>query len=162
MSTAVISDCGRYRYQLTREWSQGKSTVLWLMLNPSTADAMVDDRTIGRCIEFSKRFGVDRLAVCNLYAFRATKPASMWKAEKAGVDIVGPENDSHIMNESPDLIVCGWGGNAKPDRVARVFELLDGSAPIYCLHKNDDGSPKHPLYIKGDAPLTVWRPHNGG
>lgn len=154
---AIISDCGKYRYQLSREWSNSPSSVRWIMLNPSTADATTDDRTISRCIEFSKRWGCGRLYVCNLYAFRATKPADMWKHRKDGGDIIGPDNDYHLVNTPGDITVFACGGNAEPERLRAVYALLDGSTPIRCLVQNADGTPKHPLYVKGDTPLIHWR-----
>jgi hypothetical protein len=36
--SATISECGRYRYDLIRRWREG-DLMLWIMLNPSTADA---------------------------------------------------------------------------------------------------------------------------
>lgn len=157
--SAVISECGAYRYQLGRKLGDSSlRTVKWIMLNPSTADAMTDDRTIGRCIEFSRRWNCGQLYVCNLYAFRATKPADMWKYRKNGGDIIGPENDRYLVSTPADVIVFACGGNAEPDRLRQVFELLDGSAPVYCLIENADGTPKHPLYMKGDTPLKTWQP----
>jgi hypothetical protein len=81
---ATLSDCGRYRYRLWRRWADGP-TVLFVMLNPSTADADVDDPTIRRCIGFARSWGAGALEVVNLYAWRATQPAEL----KAAVGPVG-------------------------------------------------------------------------
>jgi hypothetical protein len=74
--TATISDCGRYRYTLGRTWSD-EPPVLFVMLNPSTADADVDDNTISKCIGFAKRWGHGGITVVNLYAWRATNPKEL-------------------------------------------------------------------------------------
>src|SRR6185369_17379869 len=90
--TAVISKCGKYRYSLRREWIGGAGTVCFIMLNPSTADASVDDPTIRRCIGFAQRWGYQILEVVNLYAYRATRPRDMF----AAADPVGPENEYYL------------------------------------------------------------------
>ncbi|MFO6262918.1 DUF1643 domain-containing protein [Pseudomonas aeruginosa] len=48
--SAIISECGQYRYLLTRpgDCLADKGTAVFLMLNPSTADAALDDPTIQR------------------------------------------------------------------------------------------------------------------
>jgi hypothetical protein len=122
------------------------------MLNPSTADATLDDPTIRRCIGFSKAWGRNALTVCNLYALRATDPADLWKSD----DPIGPENDLHLLNSFGDLIVCAWGANAKLARVEHVCRLLNGSAPLMCLGTTNAGAPRHPLYIAGATPLQTY------
>lgn len=152
-SSAVISDCGQYRYLLGRRWGDGPSCV-FIMLNPSTADAEQDDRTIGRCREFAKREGCGGLIVVNLFAFRATKPEAMLSA----ADPVGPENDAYIAGALaiPDRpVIAGWGawkGAAK--RGAEIVRQYPGR--LRCLEVTKDGHPKHPLYVKGDRPLLPF------
>jgi hypothetical protein len=143
--SAVVSPCGRYRYVLRREVPDlfaTRRTALWVMLNPSTADATADDPTIRRCLDFSRAWGCDRMVVVNLYALRTTDPRRLWDAE----DPVGPENDAHIGTAAglAGLTVCAWGGHAKPERVAQILPLL--SAP-QCLGRTRGGSPRHPLYL---------------
>src|SRR5262249_14212908 len=92
---AVISDCGRYRYSLTRRWGDAaEPRALFVMLNPSTADAEQDDPTIRRCIGFAKAWGMGSLEVVNLYALRATDPAALLSAP----DPIGPKNDTMITS----------------------------------------------------------------
>jgi hypothetical protein len=95
-ATAVLSDCGTYRYRLGRRWAEGPVDV-WIMLNPSTADATVDDRTIRRCMEFSRRWGAGALVVGNLFALRATDPAELVRHP----DPIGPDNDEHLTRSPP-------------------------------------------------------------
>ena len=47
---AVISDCGLYRYKLSRHWEQGLQRLVFIGLNPSTADAIEDDPTVRKKI----------------------------------------------------------------------------------------------------------------
>lgn len=83
---AVLSPCGRYRYELTRRWAPGP-LVGWVMLNPSRADAHTDDPTVRRCVGFAHRWGYGGLIIRNLYALRATDPAAL----ADHLDPVGPD-----------------------------------------------------------------------
>ena len=78
--SAIISPCGTYRYllkQVAESMSPMTSTALFVMLNPSTADATLDDPTIRRCRGFAKLWDCNGLAVANLYALRSTDPAAL-------------------------------------------------------------------------------------
>lgn len=152
MKSAVISDCGTYRYFLLR----GEQNQLpFIMLNPSTADDKLDDPTIRRCISFAKSFGYDGIVVLNLYALRATNPKELWTHD----DPVGPDNDLWLTGNSfhHREVVCAWGANAKPDRVKQVADMLTGlGVKLKCLGTTKAGAPRHPLYVKGDTPLIDW------
>src|ERR1700731_2978902 len=104
---AVISDCGRSRYLLRRTWDHDKPRALFVMLNPSTADAEVDDPTIRSCMRLAKQMGHGSFEVVNLFAWRATDPRELHTAS----DPVGPENDRVIeaaVNRC-DIVICAWG-----------------------------------------------------
>jgi len=156
-STAEISDCGLYRYSLTRRWSDGRR-MLFVMLNPSTADASQDDPTIRRCIGLAKREGCGSLEVVNLFAFRATDPRALVKAR----DPVGPLNDHWIVGASDraEVIVAAWGASlpaGKPSkRPAAVLRLL-ADRDVMALGLTNGGCPRHPLYLAGDSPLVTYR-----
>lgn len=150
---AVISECGRYRYVLRRAWAVGEPLV-FVMLNPSTADALLDDPTIRRCIGFAKREGASGLSVVNLYAYRSTDPRRLWTVG----DPVGPNNDDTLLLECVGRkVVCAWGANARADRVGDVRTLLQlCGADAWCLGTTNTGAPRHPLYIKADQPLQRY------
>ena len=155
--TALISDCGSFRYRLGRRWADGKA-LLFVMLNPSTADDQVDDRTIKRCIHFATEHEFGALEVVNLFAFRTVNP----KVLKGAGYLVGPENDQHIADAVRDTsAVCvAWGtAGAETRRPAHVLNLLRdlGADPQY-LRLTTTGHPEHPLYLPGDLrlkPLTL-------
>ncbi len=152
---ATLSQCQRYRYSLRRTWADGHRTVCFIMLNPSTADAEIDDPTIRRCIGFGKRWHFDALEVVNLFALRATQPVALLAAN----DPVGPDNDAAIMqaSERAGLIICAWG--AEPlavDRALPVTAMLKRH-PLYCVGVTKSCRPKHPLYIRGDQQPVLWR-----
>src|SRR5260370_12242349 len=109
--SAIISNCGQYRYELRRIWDNSLPPYVSGMLNPPTADGEIDDRTIIRNLQRAEALGCGSLIVWNLGAGRATKP----KAWKAMVDPVGPDNDSHILRILSECLgrngiaVVGWG-----------------------------------------------------
>lgn len=152
LRTAVISDCGRYRYVLGRRWTAGP-TVAFICLNPSTADARTDDPTIRRIRGFAKAWGYSALVVANLYAWRATDPAELKRAD----DPVGPDNDSHLVRVAADceLVVAAWGVHARPERVAAV-RALPGMDRLHVLGLTKGGAPRHPLYLPGGLVPKPW------
>lgn len=162
--SARISDCGTYRYTLTRHWGPGQA-LMFVMLNPSTADALKDDRTIGRCIEFAKREGYDGIVVVNLYALRSTDPAAILTSP----DPVGPDNDLYITPLLTERVrrglpvVAAWGSfattasrGAFAGRASRVLALVAG-VDWRCLGVTKvTAAPRHPLYVRGDQPLIPY------
>lgn len=156
---ARLSEDRRYRYTLTRRWGLGDSGVCWIMLNPSVADAEVDDPTIRRCMVFTQRLGYDALVVVNLFAYRATDPRKL--VEIGAETAVGPENREWIRTacRQAKCIIVAWGALREPlksaSRIMAQSIREDGYA-LKCLGKTKDGQPRHPLYLKADAPLIDW------
>jgi hypothetical protein len=156
-SSAIIE--GDHRYILRRSWSADDITVLWIMLNPSTADAFTDDPTIRRCISFSKNWGAGSLAVVNLYALRATDSGELTRHPAP----IGRKNDtwlaSALRTHRRHVIVAAWGASkhASSERIDRVARLAEQfRAPLQCLGLTKAGHPKHPLYLKSDTPLIPF------
>lgn len=153
--TAEISECGLYRYTLTRKTKcplRWVRPALFIMLNPSTADATKDDPTIRRCISFAEREGCTDLTVVNLFAFRATKPYDLTKA----ADPIGPLNDLRIAEQIEKhkqfgIIVAAWGQHAFAKK--RAKEIVDKFGPLLCLGKTQNGYPCHPLYLRSTQEL---------
>lgn len=152
---AFISVCGKFRYSLTREWGDGPR-LLFVMLNPSTADALEDDPTIRRCIAFAKAEGFGSLEVVNLFAYRATDPADL---RRAGYPI-GPDADWYInMAASQAEKVCLAYGAAPwaDERIQSVLPLLrQAGHDTYCLHITKSGYPGHPLYLASAKRLRPY------
>src|ERR1700723_1611406 len=144
---AVISACGAYRYRLSRIWNEARHSLAFVMLNPSTADAEVDDPTVRRCMAFARREGYGGIEVANLYAFRATSPDDLWRAK----DPCGPENDDHLRNVAlasaayGTPVVCAWGAHGgKTNRPIHLMQQV--GATLVCLGRTRGGQPRHPLY----------------
>lgn len=150
---ADISPDSQYRYWLTRRWDEGPY-LLWVMLNPSTADATQDDPTIKRLVTFTEREGYNALCVVNLFAYRSPDP----KALKEVDNPVGPSNNIKIRQclGGAAEVVCAWGNHGSMlGRDVEVMDLLGHYfGESYALGFNLNGSPKHPLYVKGEAPLV--------
>ncbi|MBB5413679.1 hypothetical protein HDG34_007657 [Paraburkholderia sp. HC6.4b] len=163
--SAIISPCGTYRYLLRRPAPVGPEfeqpclgTALFVMLNPSTADATADDPTVRRCKAFAYRWGCNGIAVVNLYALRSPSPADLWRH----ADPVGPDNDMwlRIAAREHETVIFAWGANSKLDRVREVYAIFCGAPHrrILSLGTTKDGSPRHPLYVRADQRLTNWSP----
>jgi hypothetical protein len=157
--SAVISDCGLYRYRLERDGTGEGATVI-VMVNPSTADATQDDRTIGKLRGFGERNEWGRLIVGNLFAFRATDVRELG----GQTDPVGPLNDWHLaamMNEA-DRVIVAWGPVSKQPRAYRGIrwrKVLDiaGNRPVYSIGAPAKcGHPCHPLMLPYDSQITRW------
>ncbi|WP_290371760.1 DUF1643 domain-containing protein [uncultured Parasutterella sp.] len=151
---AVISEDQLYRYSLERVWDTSKPTVLFICLNPSTADAKTDDPTVRRMIGFAKQFGFGRLLVGNLFAFRATKPSDLLAANAP----IGPENDTYLskMANEAHTIIAAWGNKGIFKNRSNQFRKEFKDHQIKCLAKNKTTEPKHPLYASyGDELIDL-------
>jgi hypothetical protein len=148
---AEVSPCGRYRYKLYREWDAAGDRLVFVMLNPSTADANVDDPTIRKCIGFATRMGYGQIVVLNLFAYRATKPEDLWAFVAANGDIDMPENECVLRNETRRFDVCiAWGANARraPNHADYAKYLIRARAKsVFALRLTNDGIPCHPLML---------------
>ncbi|MGL4320395.1 MAG: DUF1643 domain-containing protein [Paracoccaceae bacterium] len=154
-STAVYSDCERYRYLLTRVWASGPKA-LFIMLNPSTATEYQNDPTVERCERRARALGFGAFRVTNIFAFRATDPRVM----RAQADPVGPENDRAILGSVPwaDQVICAWGSHGTHlGRGPAITALLcETQRPLFHLGLTLAGAPKHPLYIGYDVQPMLW------
>ncbi len=180
---AEISADGKYRYRLWREWrgthdplnwrwlrdakgevckdGEGKPmgeprSVLFIMLNPSTADAYVDDPTIRRCVGYAKAWKYERMEVVNLFAYRATDPRELLKLGHDD-DPVGVDNQRHVEMAvaRAGFMVCAWGihGSHLEQDKTMMGWITGWNKPITCLALTKTGMPRHPLRLHAD-----WKP----
>lgn len=156
---AIFSDCEIYRYLLWRVWDDSLPRALLLMMNPSTADEVANDPTVERQIrrvlmwpDIGFPFRVGGLEVANAFAYRETDSDKLAGLHASGFDLVGPENDTMILDAArrAAVVVCGWGApGGLGGRDKAVLRMLRGvGVKPYALHINQDGTPKHPLYVK--------------
>ena len=156
-STAVYSDCERYRYSLTRVWDDQADKVLFVMLNPSTATEVQNDPTVERCERRARTLGFGGFRVTNIFAWRDTDPRNM----KAATDPIGPHNDATLAESAAwaDTIIAAWGTHgAHMDRGALVAVLLEKTQrPLFHLGLSKQGHPKHPLYLPYTQQPESWQ-----
>jgi hypothetical protein len=163
--SAKLSACGTYRYALARTWNPVLGAVLFILLNPSDADAIDDDATVRKCIGFTHRWGHGAVWIANMFAYRTPKPAALRRAQRSGVDIVGPLNREAILANAADAsrIVVGWGANAVSwaPYAAQVVGAVRARVahPVECLGLTNDGMPRHPLRLAYSTPLELLRDH---
>ena len=166
MNRVVLSDDGRYRYWLERDICSPRSgrTVMFVMLNPSTADAENDDPTIRRCKGFARDWGYGRLIVTNLSPFRATNPKNLKAAGPEPPD-VRKKNLEHVRcgAEAADKIVLAWGVNGRwEDRGEEMIEALKPWRDrLYTLGLTKGGWPRHPLPVRKDAQCVPFQGRPG-
>jgi hypothetical protein len=127
----------------------------FIMLNPSTADAKVNDNTVSGCIRRAKLHGYGGIVVGNAYAYRSTDPSKL----KMIGDASGPDNDKYLAEIMADCetIVVAWGFHAKRGRALKICNIaFEMDKTLYCLGLTANGQPRHPLYIKGDTELKEF------
>lgn len=155
-STAVYSDCERYRYSLTRIWDPARRRAMFVMLNPSTATEVQNDPTVERCERRARALGFGAFQVTNIFAWRDTDPRAM----RAAPDPVGPDNDAAILEGVAwaDQVIAAWGTHGEHlGRGAAVAALLrGGGSPVFHLGLSKAGHPKHPLYIAYSQQPALW------
>ena len=151
---AVMDSERRHRFLLWRFWD-GKPRMLFIGLNPSTANELEDDPTVRRLCGFAQEWGYGGLYACNLYSQVTPYPKELL-----------PETRNHGANTPAILMavklvvltVCGWGDGIKSvpegdSRVRAVYDMLE--APM-CWGLTASGNPKHPLYLPGDTELEEF------
>jgi hypothetical protein len=154
---AMLSPCRRYRWRLWRVWDPSKPKVVWVMLNPSVADAHADDATIRRCVGFAKQWGYGGIVVVNLFALISTDPKGLLGESNA---IGRPENIEHIyavIDDAPGLIVAAWGNNVPKGyehHEESIISILRGRG-AQCLGLTNSGRPKHPLRLNYNMKLRA-------
>lgn len=166
---ADFSPCRTWRYSLWRKFeSFDESTqnrmLMFIGLNPSTADETEDDPTVRRCIRFAKDWGYNGLYMLNAYGYRATNPHDMKRIikEHGSAAAVGEGNNAALTQKGvcSDMIIAAWGNHCELGREREICELI--ARPIYCLGKTKSGRPKHPIYLRADTkPELFYFPSAG-
>ena len=150
---AELSPCRTYRYALWRIWDETKPKVMFIGLNPSTADENTDDNTITRCINFAKDWGYGGLYMTNLFAYRSPDKSQLYFVDEP----VGEYNDKYIVEYAKlsEKVIAAWGNDgAFLERSKLVANLI---SPLFCLEVNKTGEPKHPLYVRADMELKEYK-----
>jgi hypothetical protein len=161
IKTAILSPCLTWRYELRRIWDESLPPYVLGGLNPSRADAEIDDMTVKISVGRARLLGCGSTIHWNPFAFRAKHPKDM----KAAADPIGPENDAHIRRILAEckarrgIAVVGWGDDGtfwNRDRAVIAMAREAGLA-LMCLGTTKSRQPKHPLRISYETPLVQWR-----
>ncbi len=157
---ACFSPKGKYRYLLGRRISDSPRRLLFIMLNPSKADANKPDQTITRCTNFARDWGYGTMEVVNLFAFKSTDPTGLWKVKRP----IGKRNNAFIRAAigAADQIVLAWGGDVAKDpefkkRAARVVRMVCKVTRPYHLRLTKTGEPRHPRVLPKIATPIRWK-----
>lgn len=143
---AVFSHDGTYRYYLGRVWEPEKPQVTFIMLNPSMADVKKNDPTVERCQRRAKALGYGTIHIVNIFGLKSTDPRELYRSKNP----IGQYTDQYILEATrmADTVICAWGKHGMLlNRGNEVLELISKECDPYCLKKNKDGSPSHPLYL---------------
>lgn len=148
-SGACFSECHNYRYYLWRIWDETISKVMFIGLNPSTASETNDDPTIKRVIHFAKGWGFGGIYMLNLFPFISTDPKYL---QMTKTDI----NEKYLKEISAkcERIVFAWGTFKEAKTMSN--NIIKMFPEAYALKINNDGSPRHPLYVKGNIELIRY------
>ena len=151
-NSAIFSSCRKYRYELWRWWDHSKPYVVFIGLNPSTADEINNDATVRRCISFAQSWDYGGLCMMNLFAFRATEPYVM----KACLYPIGADNDEHLImvTDKAGVVVAAWGTHGS--HKTRDKEIMAFIPDMWCLGTTKAGHPRHPLYLRKDTELIEF------
>jgi hypothetical protein len=176
-SAALFDHTREHRYLLARVWDQRRPPLVFIMLNPSTADATRLDPTVTRCLRRAQRGDWGGVLVLNAFSLRSTEPRALLTAARA----TDPTNDKVIAaavdvleeTAADATVVCAWGtwaervidpllpGPGKPSlsrHATLTHRLAVQTRPgtLRCLGRNGGGTPKHPLYLPTDQPLQEY------
>ena len=146
-SKAEFSIDGKHRLSLYREWDINKPSVMFIGLNPSTANATSDDPTIRRVIAMADSWGFGSVYMMNLFTFISTDPKKL-NIKNGNL----PESNTRLIESSNKCtcVVFAWGNFEVMGRDKEVKKMYPYAM---ALHINKNGSPKHPLYVKSDTQL---------
>ena len=152
-SDALFSKDRVYRYALWRIWDIKKPKVLFIGLNPSTADEIKNDPTIRRCIRFSMDWGYGGYIMGNIFAYRSTDPKNLLKID----DPIGPDNDYWLkkLYDEASLTIGAWGNHGRIlNRGEKVTNMLKS---FHCLKITKLGYPSHPLYLSSKLKPIIFQ-----
>jgi hypothetical protein len=141
---AAFSPDRVYRYALWRTWDDTKPKVMFVGLNPSTADETNNDNTVNACVRHATNWGYGGFVIGNLFAFCDTDQKFIWQVPNP----IGPENDAWLkrLAKQSDKIIAAWSNDGWRDKRGEIVCKM--FPEIYCLRRNKSGEPHHPLYIK--------------
>lgn len=156
-SKASFSEDRLYRFTLYRRWAEAGQEILFICLNPSTADEDYNDPTVWRCVNFARDWGYRGVWIGNLFALRATNPAELMSARfTRSIDLIGRSNSLVLRQMAARCakVVYAWGNHGR--LLNRGRQVVNMIGPGWCFGVNKTGEPKHPLYQPRNADLIKY------
>lgn len=154
--SAVLSDDNLHRYILIRKWDDTQPCITFIGLNPSRADHQRNDPTTDKLEGYAKREFYGSLQLVNLYSWRSPKPRELIRNINQAI---GPECDRFIRTviKQSQRIVVMWGSQHFKAFDARAKEVLALVDQPYCFGTNNDGQPKHPLFLAKNTLIIPYK-----
>ncbi len=154
---ADFSEDRQYRYALWRIWDETKPLVMFIGLNPSTANETENDPTIRSVERISKANGYGGFYMMNCWAYISTDPEKL--RDHRWNELICEWNDNMLTTIKAKCkdVVFAWGSFAIVKETGRDKELLEMFPNAKALFINKNGSPKHPLYCKSDTKLVEYQ-----
>lgn len=159
---AELSRDRLYRYRLWRIWDTTRPLLLCAMINPSTADHEIPDRTASKVCKLARAMTLGGVLIVNAFAWRATDPDELYVP---GRDIIGPDNDAAIESAVADprigIALAGWGAEKiARARQPRMLELIRRHHDVRALRVvgGENAAPGHPLFLPDALRPAIWWP----
>lgn len=155
---AFFSEGRTHRYALWRIWDKTLQNVLFIGLNPSTANETKDDPTIRRVKKFAADWGYGGVIMLNLFTYVTSDPSKL-RFHDTYTD--NSLSDIYLMDYSKkcNKVIFAWG--SFPEAIERAKKVIAIFPLGEALVINKDGSPRHPLYVPGNTkPVLYNNIHN--
>ena len=149
LRSARFSNDKKHRYKLSRHWDLNKPQILYIMLNPSIGNEIIDDPTIRRLLSFTKKFDSGGFFVGNLFTYITPNPKTL--DTSIGLTNKNLNVLTNLVSKA-DVVVYAWGNSIEEPNEFKKFI----SNPM-CFDKNLNGTPKHPLYLPSNSKLLNFR-----
>lgn len=152
----MISADTFYRTKLDRTWNPKLPRCAWVCLNPSDADASIDDPSSRKMVGFSARLGYGGYSLFNVMAIRLTNPSDLLRCDDPYGRDNTPENIARWCSEiSQDAPIVAWGAIHKRFQ-ARANAVLNALGEARCFGYTKDGNPRHPLMLAYSTPVQMF------
>ena len=157
-SGAIFTDNRTHRLYLWRRWNKERPWVMFIGLNPSTADERLNDPTVRRCIGFAARWGYGGIFMCNVFTLVSTDPK---KLNVQTPIAMGASSAMKVIRGRCSKAVAGWGNLITQVRQGeeRIEQIKQKLSPLYCLGMTKQGHPRHPLYLPYSTELIAYNRH---
>lgn len=154
-SGAIFTDDHTHRVYLWRKWKKEGPWVMFIGLNPSTADERINDPTVRRCMGFAERWGYSGMFMCNVFTLVSTDPKKL----NTEVPITtGAHLAMKVIRNKCEKAIACWGNLVTQVRAGegQIERIVNDLSPLHCLGMTKQGYPRHPLYVPYSSQLIEY------